>query len=106
MNKFNLDLVWYKRTNLISADVINQILAFGTLEDIKKLKTKVGEEKLYDVFVNHPQKFYSKAEFNFIKKYILRVKETVDERRYLQNTPRNIGSQTANVARKSLSRSR
>lgn len=81
---------WYKIPQLDSADTIHQVLVYGRLEDIKKLEQKLGKDKVADYFINHPQKKYTPAMYNFIKNYILNIHQELDESRYLKNSPRNI----------------
>ncbi len=71
-----------------SPDSIHQVLQFGSLEDIKKLRITVVEENLRELFLSYPKKNYTPASLNFILKFILHIKK-VDEQKYLKSTPRN-----------------
>ena len=73
-----------------SPDAIHQTLAFGTLAQIKSLKATFTKAKLKKLFLEHPKKVYSPAAFYFIKNFILNI-DSVDEQKYLKNTPRSIG---------------
>lgn len=82
---------WFtKSTNINTPDTIHQILAFGTLSDIKSLKEKIGKNKLKNIFVQNPRKIYTAALFNFIKNIVLDINVSIDESKYLKYAPRNI----------------
>ena len=85
------NLVWYQKADVFSPDTVHQVLVFGSFEDLKKLKADIGQEKIRQIFIERPKKFYTGPEFNFIKNYVLKIKETLDESKYLKDTPRNIG---------------
>lgn len=83
---------WYtKSKNTKSPDAIHQILAFGSLYDIQILKKTIGIKRLKDLFSKYPKKVYTAPLFNFIKNIILRIHSSIDEQKYLKNTPRRIG---------------
>lgn len=65
------------------------MLAFGTLDDIRLLKNKVGEVEMKELFLQFPKKIYTMPALNFIKNFILHISISFDERKYLKNTPRN-----------------
>jgi len=84
---------WYnKKLNLNNPETIQQILVYGTIEEIKELKSKIGEEELRKIFLAHPSKIYRSESLNFITKFILNIKEAIDERKYLKDTLRNTRS--------------
>ena len=84
---------WYnKKLNLNNSEAIQQILAYGTIEEIKELKSVIGEEKLKEIFLNFPSKIYRSANLNFIKKFVLNIKGLIDDRKYLKDTLRNARS--------------
>lgn len=83
---------WYTKSgNANTPDAIHQILAFGTLSDIRSLKKTVGDKKLRRIFVENPKKIYSAPLFNFIKNVVLDIHATIDEKEYLKYAPRDIG---------------
>jgi len=83
---------WYtKSKDTNTADYIHQILAFGTLSDIRLLKKTVGDKKLRNIFVENPRKIYSAQLLNFIKNIVLGIHASIDEKKYLKYAPRNIG---------------
>lgn len=82
---------WYsKNVSLDSPDTLHQILAFGTLDELKALKKEVGEKKLQDIFVKHPKKIYTPQSLAFIKKFILHITRPIDDNKYFKHTPRHI----------------
>lgn len=87
-----MNRTWYSKTiNKNSPDSIHQILAFGTLEDIRSLKATTGEEKIKELFINYPKKVYTLPNLNFIKNFILHINSSIDEQKYLKYTPRRTG---------------
>lgn len=83
--------VWYlDNASLKSPDTVHQVLMFGTLSDIKALKNKLGEEKIKELFLRFPKKIYTPPAFNFIKNFILHIRASIDDQKYLKFTPRNI----------------
>lgn len=82
---------WYTNSaGVKSADAIHQVLAFGTLDEIRLLKKTVGEEEIRELFLQNPKKIYTSSGLNFIKNFILGITSSVDEQKYLKNPPRNI----------------
>lgn len=82
--------MWYlSKVKENSPDSIHQILAFGTLNDIRALKSKVGEGKMKELFLLYPKKIYNRPALNFIKNFILHISGSVDDGKYLKNTLRN-----------------
>ena len=83
---------WYTNTkSKKSPDAIHQILAYGSLYDIQFLKKVMGIKELKSLFLEYPKKVYTAPLFNFIKNIILRIHTSIDEQKYLKNTPRSIG---------------
>ena len=81
---------WYaKRANKKTPDAIHQILAFGTLDDIKALKKTLGDKEIRDLFIKYPKKIYTSPILNFIKNFILHIKISIDEQKYLKYTLRH-----------------
>lgn len=71
-----------------SSDNIHQILAFGSIKDIKNIKRTLGKNTLVNLFLQKPKNVYSPSSFNFITKFILHIKN-IDEQKYLKSTPRH-----------------
>lgn len=83
---------WYNNTvDEKSPDAIHQILAFGTLDEIRELKNKVGRSKIKELFLHYPKKIYTSPTLNFVKNFILNINTSIDEQKYLKHTPRRIG---------------
>jgi len=88
----NTNRVWYSEdVDIKSPDTIHQILMFGTLEEIKVLKDKLGEKEMKELFLRFPKKVYTAPALNFIKNFILHINTSIDEQKYLKSTPRHIG---------------
>lgn len=80
---------WYTNTaDEKSPDAIHQILAFGTLDDIRSLKKALGEATIRELFLHYPKKVYSLRSLEFIKNFILHITGRIDDARYLKFTPR------------------
>ena len=85
-----MNYAWYtNKTDKISPESIHQILALGSIDDIKSLKQTVGAKALSELFLKSPQKVYTASTLNFITKFILQLHSPIDEQRYLKNTPRH-----------------
>jgi len=81
--------IWYSETeDKRSPDTIHQILGFGTLEDIRSLKSTIGQKEIKELFLRYPKKIYTLETLNFIKNFILNIKDSIDEAKYLKFTPR------------------
>lgn len=80
---------WYTNSDKLNSESIHQILSFGSLKDIRALKKTLGEKALKEIFIASPQKIYTASSLNFIAKFILHISTSVDEQRYLKDTPRH-----------------
>jgi hypothetical protein len=69
--------------------IVHQILAYGTLKEIRWLIKTYGEEVVKKVFLNQPIKVYTPSAFRF-SQLLLDVPE-VGADRYDQTLPRRIG---------------
>ena len=75
---------WYTNNiNENSPDAIHQTIAFGSLDDIKILKNKMGEKTMQELFLTHPKKVYTSASLNFIKNFIYFVILYIKKTNYL-----------------------
>lgn len=63
---------------------VNQTLMYGDLEDIKTLVNNEGLEKVRNIFVSKPTKIYTPQAFNFIKNYILKIDQKLDQSKYVK----------------------
>ena len=70
--------------------IIHQILSYGRMDDILWLFTTYSKSEIKETFITHPYKDYDTARFHFIKKYILSIKEPLNNQLYVKNTPRDI----------------
>lgn len=81
---------WYSTTqDTQSPDAIHQILAYGTLDEIRLLKKAIGEETIKKLFLGFPKKIYTSSALYFIKHFILHITNPIDEQKYLRNAPRH-----------------
>jgi hypothetical protein len=67
------------------AYLIHQVLRFGELADIKWLIKELGREAIKQVFLQSPQKVYSKPGFHFVSRSILGINEKLNESEYVQS---------------------
>ncbi|KKP33081.1 MAG: hypothetical protein A2312_01405 [Candidatus Staskawiczbacteria bacterium RIFOXYB2_FULL_32_9] len=79
-NNFGQGILWSKdiRNMDVKEDkvyIIHQVLSYGNLKQIRKLFEVYMPKEIIDVFVNYPQRIYSPAVFNFVKNFILNLKE-------------------------------
>ena len=86
----NQGTVWSKNAgkldkNLDIAYIVNQVLMYGTLDEIKQLKREYGEDKVRQIFIENPINIYSKSAFNFIKNFVLKIKINLDGGRYIKS---------------------
>lgn len=71
--------------------IIHQIFAYGKLEDIIWVFRVYPKKEIIKTFTTIPFKDYSASRFLFIKKFVLGLKnDTMNELRYVKNTPRDI----------------
>lgn len=90
-------VLWSIDTNKLDREknkiyIINQILAYGTWEHLRWLFKTYPKEEIKDVFLNHPEKDYTKSSLNFVKNILLGLESTyLDIRYYDRSLPRYIG---------------
>jgi len=71
--------------------IINQVLAYGGVEELKWLFKTYPVKTIKQVFLNHPIKTYRAPTFNFAKEILLNLDKTkLPKERYVINTPRII----------------
>lgn len=84
----NQAVVWSKKKSKLSREdqayKFNQILMYGSLEEIKDLINKEGLDRVKEVFVNQPTKIYTKPAFNLIKNFILKIRKDLDQSKYIK----------------------
>ncbi|MBI2008098.1 hypothetical protein HYS82_00375 [Candidatus Amesbacteria bacterium] len=72
--------------------IIHQTLSYGKMDDLRWIFTTYPKRQIADTFINHPYKDYRPSRFNFVKNYLLNLKNNpLDERHYVKNTPRDLG---------------
>ena len=83
---------WYnKNAKLDNPETIHQVMSLGEIDEIREMEHEIGLEKIRRAYLEHPKKIYSRPVLLFINKYIIHNQEPIDERKYLKNTPRNLG---------------
>ncbi len=85
-NIFGQGILWSKDIKSIDFKkdkiyIIHQILNYGQIDQIKHLFKIYELQEIKDVFINHPKRIYSPAVFNFVKDFVLDLKE--------ENLPKN-----------------
>lgn len=66
------------------AYIINQVLIYGTLDEINWLFDAYSKKEVARVFLTKPSKQYPKVVYYFIKNFILSLKDkTLDEQDYV-----------------------
>lgn len=77
--------------------IINQVLLYGDLGELRWLFTTYGRKEVTDVFLNHPTKMFFKQPFHFIKNYLLPLANTpLDEEDYVTSISGPVRQRTAN----------
>lgn len=71
--------------NIDRTYIINQVLMFGTLDEINELKSEYGDDEVKRIFIENPINIYSKPAFNFIKNFVLKIKEDLNGGRYINS---------------------
>lgn len=71
------------------AYIVNQVLSYGTLDEIRWLMKTYGKDTVKQVFLNQPIKVYTPSAFKF-SQLLLDLPE-VGADRYDQTLPRRIG---------------
>lgn len=71
--------------------IVNQILAYGGMEEFKWLFKNYPLKVVREIFLHHPIKTYRPSTFNFVKEILLEVGNTLlVKEKYVVNTPRII----------------
>ncbi len=65
--------------------IINQVLAYGSIEDIKYIVGIYSKEEVINVFMNNPLKVYTRPVFLFIKNYMFKIKTELKESNYVRS---------------------
>ena len=73
-----------------SSYIINQVLAYGTIDHIRWLLKTYTKEKIRGIYTKTPMKIFTPAGFNWINKILLENLRNLDENKYIQNAHRDI----------------
>lgn len=72
--------------------IIHSVLIYGTLAQLRWLYSTYGKDRIKNEFVNRPQKIYPSQAYNFAKKILFDLPESVAPReKYDQTVPRRVG---------------
>lgn len=83
-------VLWSKSTDLLDLEkdkiyIIHQILSYGSFQEIRWLFKVYSSSEVVNVFLRFPKKIYQPAIFNFVKVFILGLKEkTLSEEKYVK----------------------
>lgn len=82
-------ILWSTNVNLLDIEkhkgyIINQVLIYGTLDEIKWLFDTYSKKEVARVFLTKPSKQYPKEVYYFIKNFILSLRDKIlDEQDYV-----------------------
>lgn len=90
MEDINKGFFWSVGKNKIDIQkdnvyIVNQVLAYGNLEDIKKLIETYTSNTIKEVFINQPKKIYTPSCFNFVKNHVLHINQKINKERYVKS---------------------
>src|SRR3989344_5912332 len=88
-------ILWSRNVSNLDLDldknyIINQLLAYGSLTNLKWLFKTYTISDIKKIFKKYPSKDYTKKSFNFVKNILLDEKENIDEKKYVKSYPRII----------------
>ena len=76
--------------------IIHQVLNYGDFTDLRWLLQTYSKSDIVDVFVNRPSKTYPKPVYQFVKNYILGLKNReLDENAYITSIHGPVRPRTA-----------
>jgi len=83
-------ILWSKNINAVDSEVdkvyvINQVLSYGDIDEIKLLLKTYSLNEIKHIFLNFPKKIYTKPIFLFVKDYLLKIDKQVDEKYYVKS---------------------
>lgn len=65
--------------------IVHQILAFGSLEDVRILFQLYSKEEVRDIFTNYPKQVYRAFVFSFVKNFILDLRyNSLNSQKYVR----------------------
>ncbi len=65
--------------------IINQVLRYGSLGEIKWLFKTYPKREIKSVFTKHPIPIFTPQSFNFVSKFLLGFNQTPNENKYLRS---------------------
>lgn len=73
-------VLWSKSVDLLDLEkdkiyIIHQILSYGSFQEIRWLFKVYSSGEVVNVFLRFPKKIYQPAIFNFVKVFVLGLKE-------------------------------
>jgi len=75
-------ILWSRRLESLDLQrdkgyIIHQVLAYGSLEQVKWLFKVYSQKEASRVFLQRPKKLYTSQAFNFVKNYLLPLEKKV-----------------------------
>jgi hypothetical protein len=83
-------ILWSKNINNLDLEIdkiyiVHQVLAYGSMDDIKIIQKIYSEKEIKNIFKNFPKKIYTKPVFLFIKNFLLNINDELNEKDYIKN---------------------
>ena len=84
-------LLWSSNVDKLNIEkdaalIINKVLAYGDLEDIRWLISNYGKDKVKETFLEKPINIYTKYTLNFLRKFLLNPEEfPIDDSKYVKS---------------------
>jgi hypothetical protein len=83
-------ILWSKNINNLDPEIdkiyiIHQVLAYGSMDDIKIIQKIYSEKEIKNIFKNFPKKIYTKPVFLFIKNFLLNIDDELNEKDYVKS---------------------
>jgi len=83
-------ILWSKNINNLDLEIdkiyiVHQVLAYGSMDDIKIIQKIYSEKEIKNIFINFPKKIYTKPVFLFIKNFLLNINDELNEKDYIKN---------------------
>ena len=94
-------VLWSTDVNLLNLKkhqgyIIHQILLYGTFSDIRWLFDTYSKKEIITTFLTRPSKNYPREVFNFVKNYILSLKnKKIVEDKYVTSVSHPVRPRTA-----------
>lgn len=65
--------------------IIHQVLQYGDLSDYLWLKTLYNFSEIKNTFINDPRPTYQSQTYNFVKNFLLKIKEPLVKENYVRS---------------------